>query len=134
MNPRSALCCYSGAARPISIAVTAGVSSDGLREFHQQKLERSNADCNAVTCELCQHPIYTWQSPLSLVKLGSTVFKYHLSEVVMISAPQISRVDQRTTTAPAVLVPSAIEKMLTQRQEVQLAKFRTTCTDCVPNY
>jgi len=51
----------------------------------------------------------------------------------MISTPQISRVDQKTTTAPAVLVPSAIEKMLSTRQEGQLAKFRTTCTDCVPN-
>ena len=46
----------------------------------------------------------------------------------------LSRVDQKTTTAPAVLVPSAIEKMLIQRQEVQLPKFRTTCTDCVPNF
>lgn len=52
----------------------------------------------------------------------------------MTSTQQISRVDQRTTTAPAVLVPSAIEKMLSKRQEVQLPKFRTTCTDCVPNY
>jgi hypothetical protein len=51
----------------------------------------------------------------------------------MILTPQISRVDQKTITAPAVLVPSAIEKMLVKRQEVQLAKFRTTCTDCVPN-
>jgi hypothetical protein len=51
----------------------------------------------------------------------------------MITAPQINRLDQQTITAPAVLVPSAIEKMLSKRQESQLAKFRTTCTDCVPN-
>jgi len=51
----------------------------------------------------------------------------------MILTQQTSRVDQKTTTAPAVLIPSEIEKMLIQRQEAQLAKFRTTCTDCVPN-
>ena len=39
-----------------------------------------------------------------------------------------------TVTAPAVLVPSAIEQMLKQRQEIQAPKFRTTCTDCVPNF
>ena len=50
----------------------------------------------------------------------------------MVPTQQLSRVDT-TTTAPAVLVPSAIEKMLTKRQEAQLPKFRTTCTDCVPN-
>ena len=49
----------------------------------------------------------------------------------MTPTQQISRVE--TITAPAVLVPSAIEKMLSKRQEAQLAKFRTTCTDCVPN-
>jgi hypothetical protein len=27
-----------------------------------------------------------------------------------------------------------VAKMLAKRQAVQLAKFRTTCTDCVPNY
>jgi hypothetical protein len=58
---------------------------------------------------------------------------FSLCEVVMISTQQIGRVDQKTITAPAVLVPSAIEKMLSKRQEAQLAKFRTTCTDCVPN-
>ncbi len=51
----------------------------------------------------------------------------------MIPTQQIGRVDQKTITAPAVLVPSEIEKMLIKRQEAQLPKFRTTCTDCVPN-
>ncbi|MDQ1742078.1 MAG: hypothetical protein QOE23_417 [Pseudonocardiales bacterium] len=51
----------------------------------------------------------------------------------MIPTHQIDRVDQKTITAPAVLVPSEIEKMLIKRQEAQLPKFRTTCTDCVPN-
>lgn len=36
--------------------------------------------------------------------------------------------------APVVLLPSAVERMLVARQQVQLAKFRTTCTDCVPNF
>ena len=37
-------------------------------------------------------------------------------------------------TAPVVLLPSAIDRMLVERQKVQIAKFRTTCTDCVPNF
>ena len=44
------------------------------------------------------------------------------------------QVEVGTVTAPAVLTPSAIERMLTERQAVQLPKFRTTCTDCVPNF
>jgi hypothetical protein len=35
---------------------------------------------------------------------------------------------------PVLLTPARIEQMLTSRQEVQVMKFRTTCTDCVPNY
>jgi hypothetical protein len=58
---------------------------------------------------------------------------FHPCEVVMIPTQQIGQVDQKTTMAPAVLIPSAIEKMLIKRQEAQLPKFRTTCTDCVPN-
>ncbi|MBA2891456.1 hypothetical protein HNR30_002797 [Nonomuraea soli] len=30
--------------------------------------------------------------------------------------------------------PEFVAKMLAARQEVQVMKFRTTCTDCVPNY
>lgn len=60
---------------------------------------------------------------------------HHFSpcEVVMTPIQQLDRVDQKVITAPAVLVPSEVERMLGKRQEAQLAKFRTTCTDCVPN-
>jgi hypothetical protein len=39
-----------------------------------------------------------------------------------------------TVTAPVLLTPTLVEKMLVRRQAVQVAKFRTTCTDCLPNY
>lgn len=45
-----------------------------------------------------------------------------------------SQVAQRTTTAPVLLTPSLVTKMLAKRQAVQVVKFRTTCTDCLPNY
>jgi hypothetical protein len=35
---------------------------------------------------------------------------------------------------PVLLTPALVEKMLVRRQAVQVAKFRTTCTDCLPNY
>jgi hypothetical protein len=62
---------------------------------------------------------------------------WHLSRVVreheMQSAiDQVSVVD--VTTAPLLLTPDAVERMLKKRQELQLAKFRTTCTDCLPNF
>lgn len=38
------------------------------------------------------------------------------------------------TTTPVILTPAAVEKMLAERQAVQVVKFRTTCTDCLPNY
>jgi len=38
-----------------------------------------------------------------------------------------------TTAAPVMLTPTLVEKMLAKRQSVQVIKFRTTCTDCVPN-
>ena len=43
-------------------------------------------------------------------------------------------VKQETAVAPALLTPALVEKMLIQRQQVQVVKFRTTCTDCMPNY
>jgi hypothetical protein len=43
-------------------------------------------------------------------------------------------IKRTVTSAPVLLTPSLVEKMLTRRQTVQVAKFRTTCTDCVPNY
>lgn len=39
-----------------------------------------------------------------------------------------------TVTAPVMLVPEFVERMIAARQAAQLVKFRTTCTDCVPNW
>jgi hypothetical protein len=39
-----------------------------------------------------------------------------------------------TTAAPVLLTPALVEKMLISRQAVQVMKFRTTCTDCLPNF
>jgi hypothetical protein len=39
-----------------------------------------------------------------------------------------------TTVAPMLLAPTLVEKMLEKRKSVQVVKFRTTCTDCLPNY
>ena len=44
----------------------------------------------------------------------------------------IARTD--TAVAPVLLTPMLVEKMLASREAVQVMKFRTTCTDCVPNY
>jgi hypothetical protein len=33
-----------------------------------------------------------------------------------------------------MLTPELVQKMLAARQAIQVMKFRTTCTDCVPNY
>lgn len=44
----------------------------------------------------------------------------------------IARTD--TAVAPVLLAPALVEKMLASRETVQVMKFRTTCTDCVPNY
>jgi hypothetical protein len=39
-----------------------------------------------------------------------------------------------STPAPVMLLPRLVERMITDRQSVHIAKFRTTCTDCVPNF
>jgi hypothetical protein len=39
-----------------------------------------------------------------------------------------------TVVAPIMLTPNTVEAMIAQRQAVQVVKFRTTCTDCLPNY
>jgi hypothetical protein len=39
-----------------------------------------------------------------------------------------------TTVAPVLLTPTLVEQMLVRRAAVQVMKFRTTCTDCLPNY
>ncbi|MGV9595235.1 hypothetical protein ACWDR1_01065 [Streptosporangium sandarakinum] len=41
---------------------------------------------------------------------------------------------QTATETPVMLTPELVETMLSERQAVQVMKFRTTCTDCVPNY
>ncbi|HET9897652.1 MAG TPA: hypothetical protein VFQ44_22200 [Streptosporangiaceae bacterium] len=39
-----------------------------------------------------------------------------------------------TTTAPAVfLTTERVAKMLAERKSFQIVKFRTNCSDCVPN-
>jgi hypothetical protein len=45
-----------------------------------------------------------------------------------------SAIKKETTVAPVMLTPTLVEKMLAKRQAVQVIKFRTTCTDCLPNY
>lgn len=41
---------------------------------------------------------------------------------------------QKVATAPLLLVPASIQKMIDSRQKSQVIKFRTTCADCLPNY
>jgi hypothetical protein len=36
--------------------------------------------------------------------------------------------------APIMLLPDFVERMIAARQAAQIVKFRTTCTDCVPNW
>ncbi len=43
-------------------------------------------------------------------------------------------IKEERTVAPVLLTPTLVEKMLARRQAVQVIKFRTTCTDCLPNY
>lgn len=43
-------------------------------------------------------------------------------------------VRREATTSPVALSPELVEQMIAQRQAVQVVKFRTTCTDCLPNY
>jgi hypothetical protein len=39
-----------------------------------------------------------------------------------------------TQVSPIMLLPELIERMIEQRQAFQIKKFRTTFTDCVPNF
>ena len=55
-----------------------------------------------------------------------------LSTVSQVDA--VDAVDQvDAVDTPVLLLPDLIEKMVTERETFQVAKFRTTCTDCVPN-
>ncbi len=42
-------------------------------------------------------------------------------------------VQTQTAPTPILLLPSLVEGMIADRQLDQVSKFRTTCTDCVPN-
>lgn len=44
------------------------------------------------------------------------------------------RKEQTVSAAPLLLAPLAIQRMIEERQKLQLIKFRTTCADCLPNY
>ena len=56
-----------------------------------------------------------------------------LSTVSQVDAVDaVDQVDQVDT--PVLLLPDLIERMIAQRETFQVAKFRTTCTDCVPNF
>ncbi|MEV8004637.1 MULTISPECIES: hypothetical protein [Streptomyces] len=53
----------------------------------------------------------------------------------MQTAPLATKSTKATSTqAPVMLLPRLVERMITERQAVHIAKFRTTCTDCVPNF
>ena len=55
-----------------------------------------------------------------------------LSTVSQVDA--VDAVDQvDAVDTPVLLLPELIEKMVAERETFQVAKFRTTCTDCVPN-
>jgi len=48
--------------------------------------------------------------------------------------PDHSHHDGETVAAPVLLTPALVEAMIARRQAVQVIKFRTTCTDCLPNF
>jgi hypothetical protein len=54
-------------------------------------------------------------------------------EESMQAAPR-TRKTTTSTPAPVMLLPRLVERMIADRQAVHIAKFRTTCTDCVPNF
>ena len=56
-----------------------------------------------------------------------------LSTVSQVDAVDaVDQVDQVDT--PVLLLPELIERMIAERETFQVAKFRTTGTDCVPNF
>ena len=53
----------------------------------------------------------------------------------MLEESQITFESETTeVSTPLLLVPDLVEEMIAEREVFQVAKFRTTCTDCVPNY
>lgn len=51
----------------------------------------------------------------------------------MSNAQQLDQTRATTELALPLLTPSAVRTMLRERQRFQVMKFRTTCSDCVPN-
>ena len=49
----------------------------------------------------------------------------------VVSFPKTPR--SNTVGAPVLLSPTFVERMLAKRRAYQVVKFRTTCSDCVPN-
>jgi hypothetical protein len=47
---------------------------------------------------------------------------------------KLTQTKKDTAVAPIMLTPRTVEAMIAKRQAVQVVKFRTTCTDCLPNY
>ncbi|MEU9135270.1 hypothetical protein AB0D33_04725 [Streptomyces sp. NPDC048404] len=45
-----------------------------------------------------------------------------------------TEVTRTSTPAPVMLLPRLVERMIADRQAAHIVKFRTTCTDCVPNF
>lgn len=41
--------------------------------------------------------------------------------------------EAREVTTPVVLTPTRVLEMMRARDEYQVVKFRSTCSDCVPN-
>ena len=50
------------------------------------------------------------------------------------SVKEQTTISADSAIAPTLLTPALVEKMLASREAVQVMKFRTTCTDCLPNY
>jgi hypothetical protein len=51
-----------------------------------------------------------------------------------LAAEKISTPVTTQTVAPSVfLTPERVTKMLAERRAFQIVKFRTNCSDCVPN-
>lgn len=41
--------------------------------------------------------------------------------------------DREEIKTPVILTPTRIEAMISERRKYQVVKFRSTCSDCVPN-
>jgi hypothetical protein len=68
-----------------------------------------------------------WRSPVIVPILGGN---REMGRLTMTSV----EVDLRSLITVSSLLPDAVEEMLDTRMGWQVMRFRTTCTDCVPNY